>query len=164
MNCKYVSKVLSEYVDGNLTEAEAGEIESHVQGCEACAAELEATENLVASLAGLGRLRSPVDSWSGVQARIVAMDTAHTQWWRWVLRPVVAAPAAAAIALLALYVIWPAGERTDAKLDRALASEYSHYISAHSDLQRRQMFVDPDAVFVKAELQKASLSTGAELE
>ncbi len=161
MNCKYVSGLISEYVDGNLTQAEAAEFEAHVSDCPSCSAELEATADLVASLSGLGGLRSPTSSWAGIQSRVAGLDTTGTPWWRWVLRPVVAAPTAAVLALVGISLLLPLGGRDSLDLNTAVAKEYSYYIAAHSGLQRAQMFADPDAVFIVSEVQKAELLSGA---
>ena len=115
---------------------------------------------MVAALSGLGELKSPVDCWPGVRERIRPLERRSVPWWRWVLKPVVAAPAAAAVGLLALALMWPMGQQPLAS-DDAFAPEYSYYIAAHSHLQRGQTFADPDAVFVKAEMQKASLVSEA---
>lgn len=161
MNCEYVSGLISEYVDGNLDEATKAELDSHFDGCEACSAELDSTKRLIASLSGLGGLRSPVDCWAGVQTRIGVIEAAKRAWWRWVLRPVIAAPAAAVMALLALFLLWPLTEQAPMASDKTFAPEYSYYIGAHSHLQGRQALVDRDAVFIKGEMQKASLVSEA---
>ena len=164
MSCKRVSGLISDYVDGNLAGPVRAELESHLESCAQCSSELNATRKMLASLAGLGGLQSPIDCWSGVQGRVAAIDAGRSPWWRWVLRPVVAAPAVAAMALLALFLMWPVAEQVPMASDRAYAPEYSYYIGAHSHLQRKQAFADPDTVFIKAELQKATLVSEAEVE
>jgi len=109
---------------------------------------------LLASLTSLGRRKCPVDMWNGVYARITADRQGRRSWWRWALRPVVAAPTAAVAALMAMFIYWPS---PGVAMDKAFAREYTYYIGAHSHLQRQQAFVDPDVVFVRAELQKSRL-------
>jgi hypothetical protein len=109
---------------------------------------------LLASLASLGRRKCPVELWDGVYARITAERQARRLSYRWTLRPVVAAPLAAAAALMAMLIFWPAPQTA---MDRTFAREYTCYIGAHSHLQRQQAFVDPDVVFVRAELEKSRL-------
>lgn len=157
MNCKNASGLISEYVDGCLEGDTRTELESHIAGCSSCSAELASTRNVVAALGAMGGLRSPVRCWDRVEARIAAVERQRAQWWRWLVKPVIAAPAAAVMALLALFLMWPLVDAGPAISDAAYAPEYSYYIGAHSHLQRRQAFADPDAVFIKAEMQRASL-------
>lgn len=158
MNCKRVSSILSGYVDGNLADPTSSEVESHLQGCEVCSAELRKMKGMVAALASMGRMQSPLDCWPGVRDRIEAPSAAGLHWWGWITRPVVFAPAALVIALLALMLARPLTSPHSVP-DKALVSEYGYYIGAHSELQRRQPFADPDTVFIMGELQKASLVT-----
>lgn len=157
MNCKHVSSLISEYVDGKLTSLIRAEVESHIKDCKICAEELKTTRAVVAALGGMGGLRSPVDCWPEVQGRVDAISLARTQWWHWIARPVVFAPAAVMIAILAIFVLRPLPNHAPMKSDKVVMSEYSYYIGAHSNFQRRQTFADPDMVFIKAELQKANL-------
>jgi len=161
MNCKYVSRLISDYVDGSLEDNVKAELDVHFGECEQCASDRDATERLVASLSTLGGLRSPVDCWRGVQVRISPGRQLALPWWRWLLKPVVAAPAAAVMAVLALLLAWPLSQPLPLSSDEAFAPEYSYYIAAHSRLQRRQAFADPEAVFLRAELQKAALLQGS---
>lgn len=162
MNCRYATGLISEYVDGTLADSVKAELELHFDECAACTAEVAATRRIVASLGSLGGQRSPVDFRAGVQARVIAVEQARAPWWRWVFRPIVAAPAAAVMAILALLLVWPIADQAPMATDKAYAPEYSYYIGAHSHLQRRQAFADADTIFAKAELQKASLVSEAE--
>jgi len=159
MKCKRASELISDYLDGRLAEPARQEFESHLADCSYCASEVEAASELLASLSSLSGRRSPVDCWSGVRAAISAHQRAATPWWHWVVRPVVAAPAAAVAVALAVFLMWPSG---NVPMASDKASEYSYYIGAHSHLQRQQTFADPDVVFVGAELQKASLVASTE--
>lgn len=159
MKCKDVASLTSDYVSGSLGEAIRAEIESHLAGCPTCRAEAAATGNLLISLASLGGRKPPTHLWEGVYARITSGQEAKGVWWRWVLRPIVAAPTATAAALLAIVLLWPSGQ---APMDKAFAQEYTYYIGAHWRLQRQQTFIDPDVALVRAEVQKSTLAATAE--
>lgn len=161
MNCKEVSGFVSEYVDGCLAGSVQRDFEHHLETCAHCAGEVDATRRLLASLGSLSGQRSPVDCWDHVRASIKSRPADRLRWWRWALRPVVAAPAAAVVAALVALLVWPFGNAPTAS-DKAFAPEYSYYIGAHSHLQRQQAFADPDVAFVRAELQKASLVASSE--
>lgn len=157
MKCKRVSGLISDYLDGLLAESVSRDLESHLARCPECASEVEATKGLLASLSSLSGQRSPVNCWDHVHARILADAGRRDPWWRWALRPVVAAPAAAVMAMLVMFLLWPVPPTAS-----NMAPEYVGYIAAHSHLQRQQAFVDADVVFVGAEVQKASLTASTE--
>jgi anti-sigma factor RsiW len=157
MKCKRVLGLVSDYLGGQLTESTKQDFELHIDCCPACASEVKATSGLLASLSSLSGKRSPVDCWNGVRTCILVERREMTPWWRSVMRPVVAAPAAVAMAVLALFLLWPSPQASVAS-----SGEYSNYIEAHSVLQRQQALADPDVVFVVAELEKASLMPSVE--
>lgn len=159
MNCEELTDHTSQYLSGNLPDPIKEQFEAHLNGCEICASEVKALREVVSSLRALGGQSSPVDLCAGVQARVIMIERARSAWWRWALKPIVAAPAAAVMAALAFFLFWPAAAPTAS--DKTFAPEYSYYIGAHSHLQRHQAFSDPDMVFAKAELQKASLVSDA---
>ena len=161
MNCKDVVGCISEYVDGLLSMSKVRDIEAHFAECSECRNELKSTQEMIASLSSLSGQKSPVDCWDSVRASIQPMRQRKPVWWRRALRPVFAVPAAGLVAILVIFLAWPTGN-TPVVSDKAYASEYNYYIGAHSRLQRQQAFVDPDVVYMRAELQKASLATSAE--
>lgn len=161
MNCKTALGLVSDYLGGRLVESTKQDFESHIGSCPECASEVRATDDLLASLSSLSVSRSPVDCWDHVRRSILAEAQVRTPWWHWAMRPVVAAPAAMVMAVLALFLFWPSHD-APAPSDTARAPEYAYYIGAHSRLQRQQAFADPDVVFVGAEVQKASLIASAE--
>jgi anti-sigma factor RsiW len=161
MNCKTALGLVSDYLGGRLAESAKQDFESHIGCCPGCASEVKAMNRLLASLSSLSAERSPVDCWDHVRTCILAEAHKRVPRWHWVLRPVVAAPAAMVMAVLVLFLLWPSHEAPVAP-DSALAYEYAYYIGAHSHLQRQQAFADPDVVFVGAEVQKASLIASAE--
>ena len=71
MNCETCRELLDGYVAGRLTPGERDAIAQHARTCDACRADLEAAEALVAPLAGLGRnVEPPTDLWPDVARRI----------------------------------------------------------------------------------------------
>ncbi len=156
MNCKEVTELISEYLDGKLGVADRREFESHLDTCRACASEVASTKEMLSSLRSLANQKSPVDVWQRVRAEVTTKEAKRGLWWRWVLRPVVAAPALAAAAAIAALLAWPSGDVPMAS-DKQFAPEYRNYIGAHSHALRQEAFADPDVVFVGAEVEKASL-------
>lgn len=156
MNCREISELISEYIDGQLGDIPRREFESHIEACESCAAEVASTKQMLSSLGSLSSQRCPVDMWQRVRAEVRTVPPRSTPWWRWILRPAVAAPAFALAASLAVFLVWPSADIPQAS-DKKFAPEYRYYIGAHSHAQREEAFADPDVVFVGAEMQKASL-------
>jgi anti-sigma factor RsiW len=158
MKCKAVADLMSDYVSGSLRKDTQAEIETHLAGCPSCRSEAAAARDLAASLSSLGGQKVPVDLWEGVYARIQGGQEVRRAWWRWILRPMVAAPTAVLAALVAAALLWPSG---NAPTDNSLGREYTYYIGSHWRLQRQQAFVDPDVFLVRAELQKSVLAESA---
>jgi anti-sigma factor RsiW len=61
---------LSEYLDGELSAAERGEIEAHLLSCAACRSTLEALRAIVSSAGQLRDSPPKRELWSGIAARI----------------------------------------------------------------------------------------------
>lgn len=59
MKCEEIKELLSEYVDGELSAADAASVEEHLAGCEACRAELEALRQTAALVRSLPRADAP---------------------------------------------------------------------------------------------------------
>lgn len=157
MNCGKTSRLICGYVGDCLDSALRREVEAHLEQCPACRAEAQATKDMISCLGALSSRQSPVDCWSLIRDRVVAHETLRTSWALWLARPVVAVPTLAIGLLLAMFMVWPSqiGESPDGVADAV--SDYTHYISAHSRVQRQQAFTDPDVTFIAAELEKASL-------
>lgn len=154
MNCKKVSGLLTDYVDGYLSDSICEEVEEHIEICEICAEDLRATQSVVFALGQLSNQKSPVDCWVGVKKLITEKPNAMPFWQRWLMTPAVAVPAMAALIMM-MFFVWPSPvHETD--LSQIPNSQYKHFISAHSRLQRLQAFSDHDATFVAAELENAS--------
>ena len=59
MKCEEIKELLSEYVDGELSAADAASVEQHLAGCDACRAELEALRQTAALVRSLPRADAP---------------------------------------------------------------------------------------------------------
>lgn len=156
MNCREVSELISEYLDGELGAARRREFESHIGACKACASEVASMREMLSSLQMLSKQKCPVDMWQRVRPEIAVRHTSIDHWWRWMLRPMVAAPTLVAAASIAVVLAWPTGN-VPLATDKQFAPEYRYYIGAHSHALRQEAFADPDVVFVGAEVEKASL-------
>ncbi len=61
---------LSDYLDGELTPGEQAAVESHLQGCAACAGVLEELKRVVAQARAITPRPPAADLWDGIAARI----------------------------------------------------------------------------------------------
>ncbi len=161
MNCKTACSLISDYLDDQLADSLKQSFEAHIACCQICACKVSETREILVSLSLLSVEKSPVDCWEQVRQSIIILPKPRPQWWRGVLRPMVAAPAAVVAALiLALFILWPA-QSTPPASDKPLASEVAYYIGAHQRAHVPLKFADQDAAFVKAEIQKAGLMATA---
>lgn len=160
MKCKKATDLICGYIDDCLSPPLRCEFEAHTQECPECRAELAATEDMLSCLGSLSCRQAPVDCWDGVRERISSPQP-RSAWGSWFLRPVLAAPALAAALLLGGFLFWPANVVEPVGQSPASIPEYSHYIAAHSRLQRQQAFTDPDVTFVAAELETAGAAGGS---
>jgi anti-sigma factor RsiW len=104
MKCQQMDERLDDYVDGNLDEAAAREVEQHLAACAACRAAEQATRRLLAHAAALPRsVAPPGDLWPGIERRVARRGLAGLLAWRqpWLL----ASAAAVALAVVA-GVVW----------------------------------------------------------
>lgn len=166
MKCNKVIILMSDYIDDCLPDPVRCEFERHIKECKSCETELDAMEQIVSNLTLLSGHKSLVDCWAVVHQRITETDSRSVVIRHWFLRPIVAAPALAAMLVFCYFMIWPiivpAPEMTPKTITApgGLVSqrEYGQYIGAHSQLQRHQAFSDPDVAFINAELETASLT------
>lgn len=67
------SKMVSPYLDGELTAGEKARFESHVKGCPECSARLEAFQGMHAEFAGAEREKAPAWFSARVRARVAGV-------------------------------------------------------------------------------------------
>lgn len=154
MTCNKISSMLSDYIDGCLSDSMCEEVEAHVSECEICADELASTRSVVVTLSQLSDQKCPVDCWVSIRKLIIEKRKEMPFWQRWLITPAIAVPALAVLIMM-MFFVWPSPVHETA-LSRMPNAEYNHFISAHSRLQRMQTFSDHDATFVAAELENAS--------
>ncbi|MGC8863190.1 MAG: anti-sigma factor family protein [Armatimonadota bacterium] len=160
MNCSRARKNISDYIDGSLPHRSRCEYEAHISRCRECANELDATRKMLSSLSSLAVRGSSVDLWPRLSQAILE-PVSPGPFWRLLVRPVVAAPAAALAAALAVMLFLPTQRMTPPSDVSVAIPEYAHYIAAHARSQRQQVFADPDVSFVAAELERARLIDAA---
>jgi len=116
MKCRTVEQLLAAQVDGELEEPLRGQVEQHLQGCEACRESVAALRALRARLLAMGPAPAVPD---GFAARVLAAASAQldaaeaarrSAWWRpgrWVDRwaAVAATPWLARSCTVALAVV-----------------------------------------------------------
>ena len=158
MNCKKVNDLLNDYLSKCLPEDQCCLVELHIRECGDCANELETYQDIRRELRALSYHEAPVHVWSCIREKVAGNRRAESCWSRWIMRPLVIAPALAVLLLLTIFLIHPFGNSDRVTQARALLSapEYGSYITAHSGVQRHIPFSDPDVAFVAAELDKAS--------
>lgn len=81
MTCDQVREAIDLYLAQRLAPAERDALERHVAGCEACAADLEASAAVIARVTELPRgLRPDRELWGGIAERI---RPARSRWLPW---------------------------------------------------------------------------------
>ncbi len=136
MDCRQCAEDLTAFLDGELSEASSGQVQSHLQTCTSCSEELRSLQEAAEFIESHNRRLDPrAGSWNMVRARIrmeKASSPSHS-WLsnRWRL-------AVAALALVAAfatgYMQYQQTQKRD--LDRYL-SEY---------MQQRQILVNSQTV------------------
>jgi anti-sigma factor RsiW len=109
MDCKRDREELSAYIDGELAPAARAELESHIQACASCRAEVAAQDRLGEAFASLREVTPPGDFEARFWARIAREKEAAAEpagWRRWLTWP--RALTAAAVTALGLILLVPA--------------------------------------------------------
>lgn len=166
MKCSKVTVLMSDYIDDCLSDAIRVEFELHVQVCEDCSRELVLMNEMLSSLHTMSGMKSPVDCWSAIQARIKHKESIWTVVLRCMTRPCITAPAFALGILLALFLIWPSPmdesghEQSVVVADKtaptAARAEFVSFIGAHRQVEREQSYVDPDVTFIATEMERVT--------
>lgn len=166
MKCEKITDLMSDYIDDCLFDTVRVEFELHVQVCEDCSRELALMQDMLTSLQSLSDMKSPVDCWSEVRARISRRESVWSVVLHCVMRPCVAAPAFALGILLALFLVWPS-PMDDPSLEQqvnapnirattASKAEFVSFIGAHNRVEHEQDYSDPDVTFIAAEMERVA--------
>jgi len=70
MNCHKIQDLLSEYVDGVLTDDEAALVEEHLDGCPDCRSAYDAMVKVIKHMGQMERIDEPADLLEKVNARL----------------------------------------------------------------------------------------------
>ena len=132
-DCARVRELMHGFIDRDLTPEEIDQVESHLEGCQACEAEAAALRDVVGSLARLPRDITPdTDLWPAIArqltpAKVVSLETRHgsmrtgiAAWLGLGRRQLAWGASALALAVLALVVgraVWD-GRQTPWEIDR----------------------------------------------
>lgn len=101
MNCTNSKKFIDAYMDGELEAGMMLEIETHLDNCANCAGLFQVKKKMQSELSMLGRIQAP----EHLRAQVESIHNGKFRlWWK---RPMVAAPLAAAAALMLLF--WSSG-------------------------------------------------------
>jgi anti-sigma factor RsiW len=103
MACEAWTSKLDAYVDGELTPAEATAVASHVQQCQACAADALARVQLKRSVAIAGKAHTPSAEFRAKMMRSVSTKPRRQRIWAW--RPIIAT-LGLLIAIVAIGLYW----------------------------------------------------------
>lgn|GEM_PF-1957257 len=106
MKAAHVAEYYTAYLEGSLPEALREEMARHLESCPRCAAELEETRAIVASLREMPAMPLPADFAAGVQARLANRRHPVHSWFTRL--PALAGGTLAAVALaLAIFYVRP---------------------------------------------------------
>jgi anti-sigma factor RsiW len=103
MKCKYAKKLISPYIDGELTGAEINQFIEHIEVCAECRHELEETKDLSRMFASAERASAPY----GFNTRVLAEVAADKNSWNRlsnIFRPFFVRAAEAAFACIIVIV------------------------------------------------------------
>lgn len=108
MSCNLPEELLALHAGGDLTVAEASQVETHIATCAPCAAELEAYRSAREALLEIREEEQPeVSLWSELDARLDAVDAAGRHRLPWFRRFGFAPVMMSAAALLLAVVFYP---------------------------------------------------------
>jgi anti-sigma factor RsiW len=86
MNCKDINKLLTAYLDNEVTPEERGQIEAHLSACPHCREELEAIDATQGQLrqalkAVAGQATPSPQAWVGIKQRLTAEERPRVTTW-----------------------------------------------------------------------------------
>jgi len=70
MECQGVKNLLSEYLEGDLSDLQKAQVNQHLSSCKDCAAELETLKRLVKGLGSLKKVTAPPDLLDGIHRQL----------------------------------------------------------------------------------------------
>ncbi len=80
MKCKHAKKLISPYIDNELSQTDRHTLAAHIEICPACRQELEKTESVSAMLTAVDRPSAPLGFATRVMAGIDEESEAHGFW------------------------------------------------------------------------------------
>jgi|SaaInl4_150m_RNA_FD_contig_51_1137085_length_1799_multi_3_in_0_out_0_2 hypothetical protein len=108
MSCNLPEELLALHAGGDLTVAEASQVESHIATCAPCAAEIEAYRSARHALLEIREESQPeISLWTELDARLDAVDAAGRHRLPWFRRFGFAPVMMTAAALLLAVVFYP---------------------------------------------------------
>ena len=78
MNCAFDKEKLTGYFDGELENAEKGEVEKHISACSECLRELGEIKSAAKLVKTLPRLKAPASIAEGVRREVAATGRVHS--------------------------------------------------------------------------------------
>jgi len=112
MECKAIKNQLSDYIDGQLSEAAAGYVAHHLESCPDCKQAYEEMTRLVGFMREIDTVDEPADLLQNVRSRLESKPSLWDRMREWFSAPALRVPAAATIlAAILLLVLYVPGER-----------------------------------------------------
>ena len=153
---EHILELLDDYIDGELSAADAERVKAHLVACAACAQAEQRLRRLLASASALPQsIEPPAEVWANIQARTSALSTTRTALWS--LRYPLAAAAVVLIiasstitALLLRRTAPAAAPAPNAVTLVALDAAEREYVRIASELERtlndRSNLIDPATI------------------
>ena len=116
MECKRCIEDLTAYQDGELSAADAGLVQSHLEACPACADELRSLRKAAALVdLNTNELEPNRESWNLVKAQISSFQSSQSSWWRPLIKHwrIAAATVVAAAIFILGYNQYQRSQRSD---------------------------------------------------
>ena len=112
MECKGIKNQLSDYIDGQLSEAAAGEVAQHLESCPGCRQAYKDMTRLVGFMREIDTVDEPADLVQNVRSRLESKPSVWDRFRDLISTPAFRVPAAATVLAAALLlVLYVPGER-----------------------------------------------------